>query len=244
MDNKERLHRMYVEVFPQEIEDPKEIEVIWILSTGRCATLTMSVLLHACENVTCFHEPIPRLKHHFTKALKKEAGGIDLLDLVYSARIDLTSTVKAFGYIYAEAGHQTTPFAYEIKQIYPRAKFIWLERDRDSFIDSAIRWGWYNSDDKYIKYRPFYKLVGSVPRETILEKHWELVSNFINDFVNAQAREDWCYVDFQRVKDKDLKDLFRQLVKWGVVKPPTEDMIQQILEVKLNAGPPGPKNYF
>lgn len=234
---------MYVEVFPQAIEDPRETEVVWVLSTGRCATLTLSVLLHACENVTCFHEPIPRLKHHFSDALKRVSVSDILLDLVYSVRIDLTSTVKNFGYVYAEAGHQTTPFAYQIKRIYPKAKFIWLERDRNSFIDSAMRWGWYNSDDQYIKYRPFYKLIGSVSRETILGKHWDLIHNFIRIFLKTIDETDWLFLSFQRIKDQHISLFFNQLAEWGL-ETPTEDMIQQILEVKLNKGPQSPANYF
>jgi hypothetical protein len=238
MDNKERLHRMYVEVFPQAIEDPEETEVIWVLSTGRCATMTLSVLLHACENVTCFHEPIPRLMNYYAQALQNYEEYEQLKDMVYSARIDLTSVIKAYGYIYAEAGHPFTPFAYQIKEIYPRAKFIWLERDRDSFVDSALRWGWYNSGDKYLSYRPFRELAGAFSRETILGRHWVLVTQFINNFVDTINGEDWFYLDFRSIKDNDLRDLFRQLIKWNV-EPPTAAMIQQILEAKLNRGPGG-----
>jgi hypothetical protein len=238
---KDSLKMLYIDILPMDFVDPKEVNTLWVLSTGRCGTLTLSQLLDLNPKITCFHEPMPRLWEHSNKAFYDPDDEF-IASMVRTCRIDITSTIHGLGYWYGEAGHRMTPFAPYIKRVFPKAKFIWLMRDLDGFVQSAYQWHWYDLElDKYRDTRLFpdekFSLVRDLEDARLtLAWYWCVTNAFIIDFLKTIDREDWAYIGFNRIKSKFIKErLNTELPPWGLPKI-NEESMNRVLFHELNKG--------
>ena len=57
---KDMLKYIYIDILPMDLWDGEEIDALWVLSTGRCGTVTLSQILERSPNMVCFHEQIGR----------------------------------------------------------------------------------------------------------------------------------------------------------------------------------------
>jgi len=161
-----------------------------------------------------------------------------MMELIRLARLEVTSVMKALGYNYAEAGHHMTPLAPFIKSVYPKSRFVYLRRDMDGFAKSAFNWNIYHPEnDRHLRNRP-------KPKEWIKTRGqkcawlWCRINTFIINYLKTINREDWYFLDFEKIKNHDLGDFFNQMDKWGF-EPPREELIESILFAKINQGPRG-----
>ena len=126
---------------------------IFVLSTGRTGTQTLSALLSLAANVFVYHEPRPKLyglsklsyehcKHEFELKVLQEA--------FLTARRDLLDYSLSCGKGYVETSPQATFLASAIREAVPNARFIHLIRDPRYVVRSGVRRRWYggHSADK------------------------------------------------------------------------------------------------
>ena len=208
---------LYVEVFASDLYPPEDISSVWVLSTGRCGTKTLDAILSASPGICSFHEPMPRLHSYHPDAI----AGVetDLSSLIHDSRIDLMSFVHQMGHMYAECQHRMTFYARSIKRAFPKAKFIWLMRDMDEFVESATKWHWYDMP------------VG-------LPEYWCRTNEFILEFVKELPREDWEMLNFDAIKNHRWAE-FKRIFDWLGVEDPGAHKIEAILNQPLNVGRPG-----
>jgi hypothetical protein len=232
---KRSLKLLYINVFPMDYHDPKETECLWVLSTGRCGTLTMSQLLDLSPNAVCLHEPMPRFVEQYAGAFGPYIQRGRLSELVRFGRIDITSTIKGLGYWYAEAGHHMTSLAPYIKEVYPKSKFVYLRRDMDGYVQSGYQWNLYDPElDHYLKDRP-RPPAHLMTRSEKVAWLWCYINEHICHFLKTIPEDDWYFLDFDKIKNHDLKDFWSQLSRWGV-ETPDDDKIEPVLFAELNRG--------
>ena len=229
--NKDALKLLYVEVFPAHEWDPKEIDSFWVLSTGRCGTATLDRLLALSPTVASFHEPMPRLHRYHALALNDQRNlPTSFEDLLYDCRIDLMSAMKQMGFKYAECQHRWTPYARCIKSVFPNTKFIYLRRDMDEFVSSALQWHWYDvGREKYAP--PEYK----DDEGKLLAWFWCKTNEFIQSFLNTIPGEDWMFLDFNSIRKHDW-EVFIDMYKWMDVEMPSINKVEFILNEEINRG--------
>lgn len=115
---------------------------VFVFSTGRCGTMTLSRILSQHASIVGLHEHFPRLIRLSGEA-HPDPKGVWARLAIAVARKDLISEVDRRGKIYAETANGLTFFAYAINKVFPCAKFIHLVRHPFAVIDSGIRRGWY-----------------------------------------------------------------------------------------------------
>lgn len=232
--SKGTLKYIYIDILPMDLWDGKEIDALWVLSTGRCGTVTLSQILEQSPNMVCFHEPMPRLMSYFNIAYHNPDDEF-LEKLVHASRIDIMSSIKGLGYMYGEASNRTTPYAPYLKRLFPRSKFIWLMRDMDGFVTSAYHWRWYDLEaDKYKDTR-LVPPPEAGSRRQVLAWYWCYVNEFISKFVKSISKDDWMFLDFESIRNWDV-DRLDGIFEWLGIGRPNVDKVADILSKELNRG--------
>lgn len=119
---------------------------VFVLSTGRAGTKTLSALLGLAHNVLAYHEPTPKLYN--LSRLSYEKLPAQPLEEVFQEAFLLArngnlrhSLCRRKGYV--ETSPQVTFLGPVIARAIPRVSFIHLVRDPRDVVRSGMRRGWY-----------------------------------------------------------------------------------------------------
>lgn len=121
---------------------------IFVLSTGRAGTQSLTRLLSICPEVHSEHEPNPRLIHasycYYQQQFGLETKSQEKWnDLVLAARDDLIFQANRRGKIYLETNNRMSYLAPVLAKIFPASQFIHLHRHPFEFVRSGIRRDYY-----------------------------------------------------------------------------------------------------
>jgi len=226
-DEKLGLKDVYVELFTPNRFPPEELRTCWVLSTGRCGTQTLDGLLSLSKGVASFHEPMPRLHDYNERGLYKTHTRL-IKTLVHASRIDIVSAIHQLGLLYAECQHRWTFFARQVKEVFPRTRFIWLQRDMDGFVRSALQWHWFEDPTRI---RPIWEK----DEGKALAWYWCKTNEWIRDFVETLSEEDWMFLDFETIRRHEVWELAKI---FGVleVDTPSAGLMEVVLSQERNRG--------
>ena len=115
-------------------------KAFFILSTGRCGTMTLSHLLNTATNAHVFHHAQPDPIRESLQAYHRE---IDTIKTFWKFRYGILQQVWSKGMIYGETNHLWTQFSEKIAEEFPDAKFIALVRDPRKYVYSGMRRKYY-----------------------------------------------------------------------------------------------------
>lgn len=155
-------------------------EVVFVLSTGRSGSNSIETLANENKNVNAFHEPFyAQLKilslEFCTGLISENEARLRLLNIYSNAPI--TRNDK----IYLESDQKLVPFIKILASIFPQAKFIWLIRSPQSFLNSAKARGWFLNDHPVI----FNNKVLITPQ--LMSDGCRITGDLVGDF----SVEDW-----------------------------------------------------
>ncbi|MGH7963241.1 MAG: sulfotransferase, partial [Candidatus Binatia bacterium] len=131
---------------------------VFVLSTGRVGTKTLTALLALSPQVVATHEPRPRLvKASFDAYM--EGGDLGHSEkwrtVVLAARDDAVWEASRRGKIYVETNNRLTYVALALAVIFPASRFIHLHRHPYEFVRSAMRRGYYQGQSwDFARVRP------------------------------------------------------------------------------------------
>jgi hypothetical protein len=115
-------------------------KAFFVLSSGRCGTLTLAQLLNTATNARVWHHPNPFLIKETLDAYQKR---VDSFRVFWRGRAPFLHKSWAQGLIHGETDHNMTPFADCIVQEIPDSKFIILVRNPYDFVRSGMRRNYY-----------------------------------------------------------------------------------------------------
>lgn len=123
--------------------DWKRLQPVWVLSTGRTGTNTMTELFRLSPLTDAFHEPSPELfqfsyDYHMDHISRDEA----LRALMY-LRDEIVFRSSRDGLIYIETNNRVTYLADLLLELFPESRFIYLYRNPYDFIRSGMRRRYY-----------------------------------------------------------------------------------------------------
>ena len=122
----------------------KSIQPVWVLSTGRTGTNTMTELLKLAPGIDAFHEPAPELFQfsydYFMNQIDRREARKSLIYL----RDELVFRSVRDGFIYVETNNRVAYIADLLLQLYPNSKFIHVYRNPYDFIRSGMRRHYYS----------------------------------------------------------------------------------------------------
>ncbi|MBW2621551.1 MAG: sulfotransferase [Deltaproteobacteria bacterium] len=120
----------------------KDGKAFFVLSTGRCGTMTLAHLLDIAGNARVWHHIQPDF---IDEALQAYWGNIDSKETFWKARYTVIHKAWSEGLIHGETDHLMTQFADMLAEAIPESKFLVLTREPRGFIRSGMRRDYYHS---------------------------------------------------------------------------------------------------
>jgi len=115
-------------------------EAFFVLSAGRCGTMTLAHLLDTAANASVWHHPQP---DPIKESLLAYWNSIDNRSAFWKVRQPVIHKTWAEGLIHGETDILMTPFCDMIAKEIPNSKFIVLVRNPWDFIRSGMRRNYY-----------------------------------------------------------------------------------------------------
>jgi hypothetical protein len=121
----------------------KSIQPVWVLSTGRTGTNTMTELLKLSPYIDAFHEPAPELFQfsydYFMQQIDRREARRSLIYL----RDELLFRSVRDGFVFVETNNRLAYISDLLLKLYPASKFIHIYRNPYNFIRSGMRRNYY-----------------------------------------------------------------------------------------------------
>lgn len=233
--------------YAQRWQDWEECPCVFVLSTGRVGTKTLTALFALSPQVISLHEPEPRLvKVSFDAYM--EGGDLGASEkwqaVVLAARDDAICEANRRGKTYIETNNRLTYLAPALAAAFPASRFIHLHRHPYDVVRSAMRRGYYQShnwDFARIRPRPGEPDAAGWDAMSPLEKsawYWERCNKEAHTFLvtlPAARRMDLRADALFAGDEKMLKDLFDFV---GMDFPP-RNLVEEVLGQKINAARQG-----
>jgi hypothetical protein len=128
-----------------EAEQWVSAEPTFVLSTGRCGTKLLTLLLETSDHAAVHHAPRPELVRQSRLAFEQGDTNPALFDeVVRTAREELVLDAIRHGKAYVETNNRITFLAPAIERVFPSARYIHLVRHPADIVRSGIRRGWYS----------------------------------------------------------------------------------------------------
>jgi hypothetical protein len=174
------------------------VEPCFVLSTGRCGTAWLTELLKLSYFAQANHSNYPELIRHSRLAYEQyEAMPRVFCEIIRATRDEFIIDAYRREQVYVETNNRITFFAYALKQVYPKAKFIQLVRHPGHFVRSVLSRGWYQGArhdvGRLIKREPIgaWQMMGD--REKIAWL-WNETNVYIEDFLSSIQQCDYLQV--------------------------------------------------
>lgn len=233
--------------YAQGWRDWEECPCVFVLSTGRVGTKTLTALFALSPRVISRHEPEPRLvKVSFDAYMEGSNLGASekWQAVVFAARDDAICEANRRGKIYIETNNRLTYLAPALAAAFPASRFIHLHRHPYEVVRSAMRRGYYQShnwDFARIRPRPGEPLAAQWDTLSPLEKsawYWAQCNREAHEFLETLEKSRRMDLRAELLfagDEKTLKDLFDFV---NIDFPPREQ-VEEVLGQKINAARQG-----
>jgi hypothetical protein len=215
---------------------------VFVLSTGRVGTKTLSELAALAPGVVAHHEPQPTLYGLSRAAYSTPTDGCDdiLREAFTALRGQLLQLSIARGCGYIETSPQLTFLAPAILAAIPNARFLHVVRHPADVVRSGMRRKWYRghfSDPKRITPRPGDEHAEGWSQYDAFQKNlwlWSATNTWIGDFFAALPECQRLLVRAEALfsgNTEEMKNFYRFLDS----ELPSDRKISAVLERKSNA---------
>lgn len=200
----EKLQRQHRPAGVEREPDLRELDApkltlatpFFVLSTGRCGTLWLTRLLRLSKHVQVNHSDYPELIRHSRLAYEHYDQTPEVFQqIIRATRDEFIVRAYRFGQSYVETNNRTAFFAYAIKEVYPKAKFIHLLRHPGHFVRSGLSRGWYSGDQRHdlgrIRDRVSPQAWQAMPNRGRVAWLWNETNAYIEQFLESLDEDDF-----------------------------------------------------
>lgn len=216
---------------------------VFVLSTGRVGTVTLTHLLNLSPAVDAEHEPGPQLLEETRRAY--QAHPLPGPEATALMRTFAASRVRplvraARGRVYVESSNRLTFLAPQLSAHLPRSRFIHLHRDPATVVRSGMRRGWYDNhpwDPYRIQPRPDDPWAGDWERWGAFERccwFWTAANQFCLHVVDRLPADRVFATGMEALFAADGEGAHR-LFAWMHVPPGAPEDIRRVTATRYNA---------
>ena len=187
---------------PQILEQVRERNIFFVLSTGRSGTKTIARSLSGLRDCLCLHEPAPQLILESSAYRYGRLEDEKLRQFLLQTRQPVVN-----GKVYGESNQTLSIIVPVLAKSFPKAKFIWLIRNGLDVVSSIFSRQWYTghsaNHDRYEDCPPLEKawingrIMGDLCGDVPFAK-WKKMNPF--------ARCCWYWAYINRTIEEDLRD--------------------------------------
>lgn len=114
--------------------------LFFVVSTGRSGSKAIAQLLNKHTNVKCYHDSIAHINVYACDKMYQRKKAQEIKESLQKIFISLTLPDNL---LHGFSDQKLSLLIPEVHEIFPKAKFIWLIRKGDSFVNAAYSRGWY-----------------------------------------------------------------------------------------------------
>ncbi len=160
-----------IDIYGRHHRIKRKGDAFFVMSAGRCGTLTMAYLLDTAANAKVWHHPLPFMVEETLQAWMKEGN---LSEMFWRGRGQFIFRTWSRGMIHGETDLNMTPFCGMLAKEILHSKFIILTRNPYDFVRSGMRRMYYRGHmwdhgrlrptpgtheyTKWLNYSPFEKI--------------------------------------------------------------------------------------
>lgn len=219
----------------------READSLFVLSTGRVGTATLTELLALIKGVDAFHEPKPQLLAERKAARVEVRSAPEKYQAIFEkARSQQLLHAASRGQVYAETSARLTFFAPVLADMLPNARFVYLHRHPAGVVRSGMRRGWYAGhvhDCERIKpvegEKAYANWHGWEPFQKICW-YWDTYNRFILDALAEVNPNRWIELRSEELFDPSCSGMYRicELLR---VRTPSRDDVEDVLARRHNS---------
>lgn len=226
----------------------KTYQPVFFLNTGRSGSAFLDKALGSIGGIASYHEAFPNLMMFPSYALRNQKESVILRKIFEAARLELMLGAFLKQRVFVETNHCLVFFAYQIKEVFPNAKFVHLLRHPGDFVRSAIMKGWHKNDSIWEDNRIRLEDHDAWNKMSQLERlawTWARTHEFIEEFKVGFAK-DVITVRLEELVSSDSK--FAEVIRF--IDPSLKydgELLDRIRRKKVNEiyiGPDEPPNMF
>ncbi|XOF34673.1 MAG: sulfotransferase [Candidatus Electrothrix sp. YB6] len=236
--------KLKLNIEPRLKQFDHQFPCVFVLSTGRAGTQTLSELFKLAPNIISYHEPMPTLYRLSNLAYNQLRCWKNCKDIwqesFVTARAALLRRSLCCHKGYVETSPHSTFLAPVIASVIPNVKFIHLVRDPRCVVRSGMRRNWYNGHSfDSTRITPQIKTEEGEKWEsyTLFQKNiwlWNETNKWIADFLSTFPRSKQLIVhseDMFSGNRETVEKIFNFI--GGTV--PSEGKMSKVLKKKMNA---------
>ena len=121
-----------------------EGQIVFILSTGRSGSKSIAELLNGHPDAECYHDSFP---HVYTWCCDLLYGRRSRREIKEKILALYNATAIGKGLVHGQSDQKLAALVPILAEVFPNAKFIWLIRRADSFLNSSYPRGWYDNSE-------------------------------------------------------------------------------------------------
>ncbi len=222
----------------------KRARCVFVLSTGRVGTVTLTKLLELSKDVWAEHEPGPQLLR-VTKALYEESppspqAASEFCRAFAASRVRGLMWAARRGRVYAETSNRLTLAGHLLVELLPRARFIHLHRDPAAIVASGMSRRWYDGhpwDEFRIAPRSDAPAASQWPMWDCFQKscwYWNAMNEVCLEIGQLVSEKRFMQLSTDQLFAPDNRAI-GEIFDWlGVRRPPAE-VVDRIASIRFNA---------
>lgn len=226
------------------IKLPENFKPVFVLSTGRCGTLTLTNLMKLCPTIQAYHEPHPNFvttSYFYFNKIGPDLHKDFWYELIKHARGSLMLRTYWLDRVYFESNNRLALFADLLIEMFPQSKLIHVVRNPFDFIRSAIKKGYYkNNSWDFARIKPqindeLYKVWSEIKRIEKCAWLWKETNKHIINVLENVSERNKIFIkaeDIFKCNYEQIERVYRFANE--NVRIPSTRKIKRILKKKYN----------
>ncbi len=195
---------------------------VFFLSTGRCGTAWISHVLESKNDLKIYHHPEPVMRSQgkvaYEMSLKRQdRNSTELMllkEMFLAGREELLMNCARGNKRPIFTDSRSTFFAYEMLELFPNAKFVFIHRHPGEVVRSGIRRSWYKAEQQSelnrivpLKGEAYYDEWSGLCDIEKISWLWRETNVFIENFSKSIPKENFYEISFNFWSDEKITDM-------------------------------------
>ena len=239
LDNRILHNRLDLDVAALHSTVHQQAVPIFVLSTGRCGTKLLSELIEMDRLFEVVHQPAPELTFSASYAYQKFGSKFEELSQIIDAcRYEKIRDCYLLNKTFVETNNRITFFAPYLKELFPKSKFIHLQREVQGFVVSGFSRNWYAYEKLFDEGRITPRLGSKVPwfeynQVQKITWLWKETNDFIRKTIQSLPDSRKFFLQSEDLYHNAEK--ITELLSFIGAKPVEEEMIRRRIAKPINA---------
>jgi len=119
-------------------------QMVFVVSTGRSGSKAIAQLIDQHQDAQCYHDAFPHLYRYANDLLYSKTSSSETIQRIKTLYSSIScSNTNVIGL----SDQKIAPLISVLKQVFPAAKFIWVVRNAEKFINSSYPRGWFANEE-------------------------------------------------------------------------------------------------